>query len=346
MDAQLAGRPRRNWESWAIVLAGGEGRRLLPLVRHVCGEERPKQYAPLLGARSLLRATLDRVATEIPAERTVVVTVAGQRRLAEAELSGEPRPWLLVQPEDRGTAAAVLWAARWIRARSPSAVVAIFPADHYIADESAFMRHVASVSRFVGRADEAPLTLLGVKPTRPETEFGWIEPDNLWAWGREDGRPILLVRSFHEKPPVEIALQGMDRGWLWNTMVVVAGVGALVDTCARLLPRMSRALRDCILAPGEMESSVLRAYMSVAPADFSRDVLQNCRLGLAVSKLPDVGWSDWGTPGRVAETVAARGLHPAWLEALHREVAAAPELPPLPAFPRGRAALDIRIRHR
>ena len=138
-------RPQRNPKLWAVVLAGGEGRRLLPLVRRVCGDERPKQYAPLLGTRSLLRATLDRTSSQVPSERTVVVTVASQRRLAESELTDEERPSLLVQPEDRGTAAAVMWAARWIRAREPSAIVAIFPSDHYVADEALFMRHVGTV---------------------------------------------------------------------------------------------------------------------------------------------------------------------------------------------------------
>jgi CTP:molybdopterin cytidylyltransferase MocA len=93
---------------WAVVLAGGEGTRLRPLVRHLCGDERPKQFSPLLGARTLLRQTLDRVGLLIPLERTVVVTLQAHARYLERELGEKPRPLVLNQPESRGTAAGIL----------------------------------------------------------------------------------------------------------------------------------------------------------------------------------------------------------------------------------------------
>src|SRR5262245_28976395 len=96
---------------WAIVLAGGEGVRLRRLVRHVCGDERPKQYAPLLDSRSLLRQTVDRAARLVPAERTIVVTLHDHAAYVAAEIAAGRSFQILVQPKARGTAAGVLFPA-------------------------------------------------------------------------------------------------------------------------------------------------------------------------------------------------------------------------------------------
>src|SRR5438552_5104547 len=108
-------------QTWAIVLAGGEGRRLRPLVRRLFGDDRPKQYIQLLGPTSLLRQTLDRVARLIPAERTVVVSRAEHARYIARELGAGPAPRVLLQPEDRGTSAAVLLSAHMLRRWDPQA---------------------------------------------------------------------------------------------------------------------------------------------------------------------------------------------------------------------------------
>jgi mannose-1-phosphate guanylyltransferase len=107
--------PERNPSSWAIVLARGrEGLRLRPLVRQTVGADRPKQYVPLLGQRSLLRQTLDRVSLVIARERTVVITASRHLGYVNEEFASTIRPTILAQPFDRGTAAGVLYPAHWI----------------------------------------------------------------------------------------------------------------------------------------------------------------------------------------------------------------------------------------
>jgi mannose-1-phosphate guanylyltransferase len=136
-------------------------------VRRVCGDERPKQFVPLLGTRTLLRQTLDRVAPLIPPERTVVVGLESHARYLAGELGGRSGPTVLKQPENRGTAAGVLFAAQWIDARDPRATMVCFPSDHFISDEAAFRTHVADVAAFVGKRTHRSLPRASSSARRP-----------------------------------------------------------------------------------------------------------------------------------------------------------------------------------
>jgi len=158
-------------ELWGVVLAGGQGLRLRALTRRVCGDERPKQFAPLVGSRSLLRATLDRVDLAIPSGRTVVVAHRSHVGYLADQRARGPLPRLILQPVDRGAAAAVLLAAHWLSWRDPEATLALFPSDHFVGNEPAFMDHVLGMAAFVQEHPERAV-LAGAVPTEPETEYG------------------------------------------------------------------------------------------------------------------------------------------------------------------------------
>src|SRR5262245_32751965 len=200
---------------WGAVLAGGEGIRLRSLTRVICGDERPKQYVTLAGSRSLLQQTLERAALRIPSSRTVVVSVEAHAAYLAAEMSGHEAS-VLLQPADRGTAAGVLLPAHWIRSRAPNAPVAVFPSDHLILEEEAFIRQGVELAGF---GDENPtrIVLLGVPATDLETEYGWIEPGPLF--GQAGGMPVREVRRFVEKPSPEVARACLAGGAAWNTFV-------------------------------------------------------------------------------------------------------------------------------
>lgn len=300
---------------WAVVLAGGEGVRLRPLVRRMLGEERPKQFVKLLGPRSLLRQTLDRTALGISPDRTVVVTV---RRhidyIAEEFKSAAQPPYVLVQPEDRGTAAAILYAAQWIAWRDPAATVAVFPSDHFILGEATFMAHIQDVGGALeGHPDR--VVLLGGQPTSPDGEYGWVEPG---ASIDGDKGVVSRVRQFWEKPSEARVQTCLSTGCLWNTAIAVARARALVELGARALPEMSSRLagiRPWLDSDREVEA-VQEAYARMPRASFSRAVLEPHPEHLGVSRLPRVTWCDLGSPHRVLHVLARMRVRPAWADLL------------------------------
>jgi mannose-1-phosphate guanylyltransferase len=272
---------------WAIVLAGGEGRRLRALTRYVCGDDRPKQFAALVGGRSMLRQTLDRIRPRIPLARTVVVTHVRDAEYMTREFARGEAPECLIQPVDRGTAAAILWAAHVIRHREPDAVVVVFPSDHYVDGEPELMGHVLEVAAFVRRRRER-LVLIGAIPTGAETQDGWIEPGAPLG-GIRGGAVYEITRFCAEPSPV-----------------------------AQLNARLERlaAFAD---APDTLEE-VGHAFRLAPSASFSGDVLERLPLSLAVSPLrAGVIWMDWGTTEQVVASVRRAGLRPWWLEALGRQ---------------------------
>jgi mannose-1-phosphate guanylyltransferase len=292
---------------WAVVLAGGEGVRLRSLVRSALGDERPKQYVPIFGGRTLLRQTLDRVGIGFPVDRTIVVTMERHAEYTAEELSGAPHPHIFAQPADRGTAAAILAPTSEIARRDPDATVAVFPSDHYIPSDDAFMAHVAEVGSWID-AHPARIVLLGAQPTEPEVEYGWIEP----------GENLGDVRQFWEKPSLARAERCLRAGHLWNTSVVIGKADALLKAGRRGTPEIIDALAEATLSAGISDHPpVLQpAYERMPKANFSRSVLEACPDSLAVARLPKLAWTDLGSPRRVIEVMDRLGIRPPWADRL------------------------------
>src|SRR5712691_3111425 len=210
---RLAGASKRS-ERWAVILAGGDGRRLQTLTRSITGDDRPKQFVPVIGGSTLLDQTRCRVALSVLPGRTLFVVTGKHRRFYQSLTQSVSPNLLLEQPENKGTAPAILYALMRVAAKSSKAIVALFPSDHYFADDEEFMSHVDAAFDAV-QAEPNTVTLLGITPSAPETEYGWIEPQKSILGSMP--RSITRVSRFWEKPNASVAQTLMARGCLWNS---------------------------------------------------------------------------------------------------------------------------------
>jgi mannose-1-phosphate guanylyltransferase len=297
---------------WAVILAGGDGTRLKSLTRKIAGDERPKQFCSVLGSATLLEETQRRAALELAGERTLYVVNRQHAPYYEPILSKEPKANLVIQPSNRGTAAAILYSLLRIAASDPKAIVAFFPSDHYISDNTRFMTHIRTALDTAGQRRDLVI-LLGVEPETPEVEYGWIEPTGM-AKGHAR---VFGVRRFWEKPQKVVAQVLQLRGCLWNSFVMVASVRALLDIIESAIPELYRSFAGFVpLFGARAESEVIdRLYDRLQEVNFSHQVLAHRPERLAVLKVSGVRWNDLGEPKRVMASLEMAGVRPHWIEA-------------------------------
>ena len=296
----------------AIVLAGGEGKRLRPFVQRLRGDDLPKQYVKLAGERSLLETTLSRVERLIRPERVFVVSNSHHLKYPEArrQISERPRGTGILQPVNKDTGAGIFVSLMHVLKRYPEAVVAIFPSDHFVEKDELFMDYVY-LAHYAVQRHPLRLVLLGAHPTQPDPDYGYILPgERLKSLSPFN---IHKVSGFMEKPPVEAARALIRRGTLWNTMVVVARGKILLGLLQKKFSAAYSAFEQVyryIGSPFE-RASVLEAYARVEPMNFSKDFLEElCRnqpSRLLALALKGVLWSDLGCESRVRQTQAHIG---------------------------------------
>jgi mannose-1-phosphate guanylyltransferase len=298
---------------WGVILAGGDGTRLKSLTRLVSGDDRPKQFCPLLGRRTLLAQTRRRIAACILPSRTVFALMRLHEPFYSKELENVPPTQMVVQSSNRGTLPAILWSLLRVIQLDRHASVAFFPSDHSYSNEEKFMYGVESAFD-LSEVNTHSVILLGATSKEPEVEYGWIEPEEAAVAGRFGGQ-LMRVKRFWEKPSYQVAEGLRAQGCLWNTFVMVGRANAFVEMIQRAVPNMYRAFQPILALPNsEMEAVMMKpVYEKLAIADFSREILSVSTEMLAVARLGDVGWSDLGDPRRLITTLLKRGIENPWV---------------------------------
>lgn len=287
---------------WGIVLAGGEGERLKPLIRQWLGQETPKQFCALTSDRTLLEETLERVSGLVPPER--LVTVIGREHGKYMNGCAARAGRLITQPAGRETAPGIFLPAAHIMRADPSATVLIFPSDHYISSGAAFSACVDKAAALAERRQDK-IVLLGAVPDGPEEDYGWIEPEGA---GPEAGG-ALSVSRFREKPDGREAAAMYAQGCLWNTMVMAVKIKTLWAMGRACLPEMMEHFDALLPALGTARETdaLAEAYRRLGSYNFSRDIVEQLPRRALVLPMTGVEWSDLGRPARILEIMERLG---------------------------------------
>ncbi|HET7340574.1 MAG TPA: sugar phosphate nucleotidyltransferase [Methylomirabilota bacterium] len=298
---------------WALILAGGDGVRLRPLTRAITGDPRPKQFCPLLDGETLLDRTRRRADLLTRFDQQVVVVTQTHEPYYRALLGDLAPGRLVAQPDNRGTGPGLLYPLLRIGELAGDVPIAVFPSDHFIDDDVAFMSAVAVA---LAAVDSRPgmVVLLGIEADTPETEYGWIEADS---------RPLpteaalaFPIRRFWEKPAPEVALSLLSRGCLWNSFVMVGRVSAFLDLIVAGMPEVVASFEPLRRALGTPREARLaeRVYAGLPSVNFSERVLVPAASRLGVVRVKGVEWSDLGNVERVFATIQRTGWRPRWLD--------------------------------
>jgi mannose-1-phosphate guanylyltransferase len=288
---------RRN--IWAIILAGGDGRRLSTLTRNASGVCTPKQYCSLNGGHSLLQLSLQRALAVTARNRIVTVVTEAHRRWWECEFLALPYSPLVVEPCNRGTGFGVLLPLLVIAQSDPDAGVIFIPSDHYVEHEdllAEFLREATAPEAL----DGDKLTLLGITPNAPDSGFGYLSPTPDSGFGM---RP---VHRFTEKPDEATALRLFRTGSVWNSGIVAGRISQFLALYPQHTQQWVLDLAAIVehWPDSRSPSAELAALYARHPVlDFSRDVLQKCPHGLQFLAVPPCGWNDVGTPARLARAL-------------------------------------------
>jgi mannose-1-phosphate guanylyltransferase len=299
----------RSTRHWGIVLAGGDGVRLRELTQHVCGDDRPKQFCPLLGERTLLEEARQRVERSVPTDQILFALTRSHHKHYLRYLADRPSQ-RIVQPSNKGTAPAILCSLLSIARADSDAIVSIFPCDHYYSREDVFTATLEQAFDIAEQRTDS-IVLLGAEANGPEIEYGWIETGE----SIDSHLGLSRVKAFHEKPPLPAAEALFRSGSLWNTFVTVGPVRVFLELARNSVPSLMRELEP-EFAKLHLLGEVFipdALYNRIHPIDFSRQILSPSHDRLLALRLEKTEWSDLGDPYRVLVTfVQKNGTLPDW----------------------------------
>lgn len=277
---------------YALIMAGGVGSRFWPISRTAY----PKQFIDILGTgKTLIQSTYERFSKILPEENILIVTNEQYKDLVKEQIPGISEQQILTEPVMRNTAPCVAYGMFKIKKLNPDAAVVVAPSDHLILEEEAFKNYILKSLEAASGND--CLITLGIKPTRPDTGYGYIQFND-----EQLSEDVHRVKTFTEKPDLEIARTFLQSGdFLWNAGIFVWSVKSILKAFSTYLPEMYDIFKEGIGAyngPKEKEF-IQKAYYQCTNISIDYGIMEKAD---NVYVIPSAfGWSDLGTWASVYE---------------------------------------------
>lgn len=271
-------------------MAGGVGSRFWPMSR----KDHPKQFIDILGTgETLIQSTLRRLKPVCPVENIYVVTNEDYISLVAEQLPGLPKENILSEPSRKNTAPCIAYASYKIRKINPDAVCLVAPSDHLITNEAEYTSVLEKAFAFASH-NNALLTL-GIKPSRPDTGYGYIQFDTTADY---ESRQIKRVKTFTEKPDLELAEQFVQSGeFVWNSGMFIWTAASFLDAFEKYMPEddsLFREEEETFNTPRETDA-IRRIYTMVRNISVDYGIMEKAENVYVY--VADFGWSDLGTWG-------------------------------------------------
>lgn len=292
--------------AWAVVLAGGSGNRLRNLTTDARGVSVPKQYCSLSGGPSLLELAMRRAEQVVP-HTTITAIVAEQHsQWWNEQLSVLPPGNVIVQPSNRGTGLGILLSVLRVLEHDADARIVFLPADHYVEKEYVLAAATRNALDLLRRFDR-DIVMIGITPESADPELGYIVP------GKRASAGVFDVERFVEKPQRAVAEEMLAARCYWNSFIFAARGRYLLSLFESLYPHEVTEMRSALRADRHNRRSGMLAnlYQRLPEIDFSRQIVERSANRLKLVPVGACGWSDLGTPERVAETIRRLSQIPA-----------------------------------
>ena len=273
---------------YAVIMCGGKGTRFWP--RSI--RKKPKQFHSIVGDKSMLRQTVNRLMPLIGKKNIIIIGNKDQECLVKKELPDIPKNNIISEPVGRNTAACLGLASVIVRKRDPNAVLVAVPADSAIKNEKKFIRIIKSAVLFAKKNDA--FVTLGIKPRTPETGYGYVEAKSKMA--RSSGVPLYEVKKFVEKPNKQKAKKYVSSGnYYWNSGMFIFNVNTLLAAIAEQMADLNKGLIEIEKHLGKKDEKrvIGNIYRKLKPISIDYGVMEKVK---NVVVLPaDIGWSDVGS---------------------------------------------------
>ena len=273
---------------YAVIMAGGRGTRFWPRSR----EAKPKHLLDIVSNRTIIQETVDRIKLLISPENILIVTGKKHARELIRQLPEIPVKNIIIEPVGKNTAACIGLAALHIQKRVPDAVMVVLPSDHAIGNPREYLAVISAASRVASQ--EGYLVTIGIKPTGPETGFGYLEAGDSQV--TDAGKQVFRVKSIREKPDLVKARKFVQSGkFYWNSGMFIWKASAILKEIERCLPDLNEGLRKIkeVLGTPKEAATVPKVYQGLASISIDYGVMEKADNVLMLAG--DFGWSDVGS---------------------------------------------------